>query len=311
MEHQLRPPTEQFFLNASLGANQWWRWVLGVVAIAVIWIGIGSIGLVYAGYAFLEATNLGGLTISDGEITGDGSLIAKLVLFGLGFAIGLAGIWLVLKLVHKKDLQRVVTGRASFDVSRYLFAMLVAFVISLALFLTNRFILQVDGTFRAPDAEFAYFLMVAIILVPIQSGFEEVLFRGYILQGTMLLLKNKAVLALLSGVLFSLPHLSNPEAAEFGFLPYVSALVASGAFHALIVLLDGGIELAAGYHAMNNLFMGVVANAEGAVITTPSLFLIQKDSYELFPNLALDILFFALAVVLLNFRYKWFRLGAR
>ena len=33
-----------------------------------------------------------------------------------------------------------------------------------------------------------------------------------------------------------------------------------------MTLLDGGIELAAGYHAMNNLFMGLVANTEVAAI---------------------------------------------
>ena len=34
-------------------------------------------------------------------------------------------------------------------------------------------------TFQPPGGEFLLFLVVAVILVPVQSGFEEVFLRGY------------------------------------------------------------------------------------------------------------------------------------
>lgn len=310
--NELLPPTEQFALNATLGANQWWRWVIGLISILVIWIGVGAFGLAYAGCFFLRATNVFGLDCSDSfEFTGDGHVLALLVFGGLGFAIALLGIWWVVKLVHKKDLKPVVTGRPRFDLSRYLVATLVGLVLSLALFLFNRYVLQWEMNFQAPGWEFVIFLPIALVLVPIQSGFEEVLFRGYILQGLMLLLKNKIVLAVLVGVIFALPHLANPEPGEFGVVPFLVVLASSGIFYTVLVLLDGGIELAAGYHMMNNLFLGVVSNTEDAVIQTPSLFVVQVENYNLFPNVAVEILAFVLAVAILNFKYKWFKLGAR
>ena len=110
---------------------------------------------------------------------------------------------------------------------------------------------------------------------------------GYLLQGIMLLVKSRAVLAVAVGLLFAV----------------------AGAFYALVTLFDGGLELAAGYHMINNLFMGVVSNTEDAVIETPALFTVHSQSYELFPNLVIEIVIFAVAILALNAKYKWFRVG--
>lgn len=304
-----RTAIDQLFLNSAHGSNQWWRWVAGLVVVILMWVGVGAIGLVLVGCRFLGATNIFGLDCSSAEgLTGDGSVIAQLVLAGLGFAVGLVGIWLVVKFIHRKELIRVVTGRTSFDFSRYLHGLLAALFLALLLFLFNRYVLQVEMTYHPPGCEFLLFVPVAIVLVPIQSGFEEVFFRGYILQGIMLLVRNKVVLAVASGLIFALPHIVNPEAGEYGLVPFLAALVANGIFFGILVLLDGGIELAAGYHAMNNFFLGAVANTEVAAIETPALFLIKIDSYDLFPNVFMDVAVFVLAVVALNFKYKWFKL---
>ena len=276
------------------------------MVVAVIWLGVGSVGLIYAGCAVLGATELLGLGCADAtEITGDGSLVATLALLGGGFAIGLGGIWLVVKLIHKKRLLQVVTGRAWFDINRYFVAIAVGFIMSLALFLVKRYILDVEMTFERPGWEFVAFVVVALVLVPLQAGFEEVFYRGYLMQGLLLVTKSKAVLVIAIGALFAVTHLTNPEADTYGIWIYVIALTSVGAFYALVTLFDGGIELAAGYHMISNLFMGVVSNTEDAVIETPALFTVHSDSYELFPNLALDIVIFAVAIVLFNSKYKW------
>ena len=123
--------------------------------------------------------------------------------------------------------------------------MAVGLVMSLALFLVNRYILQVEMTFEQPGWEFVAFVVVALALVPIQCSFEEVFYRGYLMQGPMLLVKNKAVLAIAVGALFAVTHLANPEADTYGIWIYVTALTIAWAFYALVTLFDGGIELAA------------------------------------------------------------------
>ena len=75
------------------------------------------------------------------------------------------------------------------------------------------------------------------------------------------------------------------------------------------MLLDGGIEVAAGYHAVNNLFIGLFANTEAAAISAPSLYVINIEEIALFANVFLDIVAFVLALLILNYKYKWFRLA--
>ena len=295
-----RSAAEQFFAKATLGLNQWWRWVVGLLVIIVIaWLGLGVL-ILLAGCGVLN--RIGALGVSCGE-----SMIAELALSGLVSAIGLAGVWLVARTLHRKPLKQFLSGRTRFDGERYLFGVLAALVISALTVLVNRFILQWEMTFQAPDWGFLVFLLFAIVLVPIQAGFEEVLFRAYIMQGLMQFLRNKLVLALAAGIIFALPHLANPEPWAYGIAPYLTDMVSVGFFFGIVTLLDGGIELAAGYHAMNNLFVDLVATTEVAVTDSPSLFLIHLDRYELFPDVFVTIVGLAVALALLSAKYRWFR----
>ena len=60
----------------------------------------------------------------------------------------------------------------------------------------------------------------------------------------MQLLRNKAVLAILTGVIFALPHHANPEPWSYGIAPHVTAPIASGLFFGIVVLSDRGLEFA-------------------------------------------------------------------
>ena len=93
----------------------------------------------------MESANPFGCRVrAETGVTGEGSLLAQLALGGTGFVIGLIGLWAVVKLIHKKNLMQVVTGRASFGYSRYLSGMLAALFISIVILLANIFILQTE-----------------------------------------------------------------------------------------------------------------------------------------------------------------------
>ncbi len=315
-------PADQFFLNASLGLIRWRRWVSGVIAIIAIWqilgiilpfiaiiaiaIVLGSTLPVAAWCEDLRAANIYGLTCDDLTSMAD-SQLSEFVLLNSTFVVGLIGVWIVVKLIHKKRLTQVVTGRTSFDYSRVLYAMPVGLFISLMGLLIMRFILQVEMTFRAPSLwEYLPFALFALVLTPLQAGFEEVFFRGYILQGLILLTRNKLVLALATAMVFVLPHLPNPEPWAYGVGWYVLEIMSIGILFAILTLLDGGIELAVGFHAMNNLFIGLIANLEVSVLETPSLFVIHLDPASLPSSFLLNVCSSALAVAIFNQKYKWF-----
>ena len=143
--------------------------------------------------------------------------------------------------------------------------------------------------------------------MPYQAGFEEVFFRGYILQRFILLGRSKWFLVSASAVVFVLPHLLNPEPWAYGPVPYILSLLLFGAFVTLITLLDGGIELAVGYHAMNNLFIALVSTTEVSAVQTPSLFVVPIEKHELFEGILLEVVIYVLAVLIFNLKYGWFR----
>ena len=298
-------PSDQFLRNAKLGRNRWWIWTLGIVAILVIWFGVAAIPDI-AACQFVRNAELVDFTCEDSKVEGASTLPA-FVLGAYGFVIAMIGIWLVVKLVHRKPLTKVVTARRSFDYNRALFAMLVGLVIIATPVLMVALVSPENIEFRSPDPwEYTVFFMFAIVLITIQAGFEEVFFRGYLLQWASLLSRNKIALTISTAIIFTLPHLANPEPWEYGVIPYVASLFAMGIFFGLVTVLDGGIELAVGVHVINNLFIALVANTSVAAFQTPSLFIRNIDEYRLFPDTIVLCLTFALILAILNLKYKWF-----
>lgn len=296
--------SDRFMLNATLGSNRWWRWVLGVLGIIVIWQGIGSIPSVVA-CQYLQRTNAVLFTCDDFGITGD-SLVPGFVLTFYGFIVGIIGVWLVVKLLHKKDLTHVITGRAAFDYNRVLYAIWIGLSIHALLFVFSIVIFQEEMAFQAPNLwEYVTFLLFAIVLIPYQAGFEEVFFRGYLLQGSALLTTNRTVIALASGVIFAIPHLANPEPWAYGPFPYFLSLVITGTFYAFLTLLDGGIELAVGHHALNNLFISLVASTEVSVLQSPALFIVPVQEYRLFDDIIVQLAIYAAPLAVFSWKYGW------
>jgi len=300
-----RAATARFYSNASLGLNGWWRWYAGVVAIALVWLEIGRIpwrvACQYVRQSHMLNFSCDGMTIS-----GD-SLVPSFVLSFYPFIIGIIGVWLAVRLLHRRSLVQVATGRATFDYNRVLFAISIGFCLYLAWFLIKSALFQSEVHFQAPNVwEYLTFLLFAIVLIPCQAGFEEIFFRGYILQRLMLFGRRKWFLVPVSGLLFAAVLMANPEPWAYGLVPYFISLFLFGAFAALITLFDGGIELAVGFHALNNLFITLVANTEVSAVPSPSLFVVPIDRYDLFPSLLVDIIAYALAAAIFNLRYRWF-----
>ena len=141
--------------------------------IIVIWQGVGAIPTV-AACEFVKSAQFVDFTCDDATIEGASSL-PSFVLGTYAFVIAMFGIWVVVRLLHKKQLTKVTTSRPSFDINRALFAMLVGFVI----FATPLLIAAAGGSetisFQSPNAwEYVTFFMFAILLIPFQAGFEEV-----------------------------------------------------------------------------------------------------------------------------------------
>ena len=303
---EIHSSVDRFLDLAKSGDNRWWVWFLGIVVIIVIWQAVGSIPTI-AACEFVKSARFVDFSCDDLVIEGASSL-PSFVLGTYAFVIAMIGIWAVVRVLHKKPFTQVVTARPSFDINRALFAMLVGFVI----FATPLLLLAAAGSdevaFQSPNAwEYVTFFMFAALLIPFQAGFEEVFFRGYLMQGFALLTRNRIVLVFVTAVVFTLPHLPNPEPWEYGVVPYVARVLTLGGFFALLTLLDGGIELAVGIHVINNLIYTLLAATSVSAIESPALFLIEVDEFRLFPDIIVLWVMLAILLAILNSKYRWFR----
>ena len=120
-------------------------------------------------------------------------------------------------------------------------------------------------------AEWFPFALAAIVLTPIQTSAEELLFRGYFLQGLGLLTKRKWILIIISGLIFAVPHFLNPE-MQYGFVLMGLFYFSFGAILTMITLKSNRLEYALGVHAANNLMTVLLANYKDSALPSPSIF---------------------------------------
>lgn len=202
-------------------------------------------------------------------------------LFLLTFPAGCLGLYLVQKIVHRRSLKALHTAWANINWWRIIEGFLITvIVLGGFMFIGSKLgLVNVRLTFNAQA--FWGFAIVSLLLIPLQSGTEEIVFRGYFNQALMHFVKNKWVVFTITSLGFMALHLSNPEAldgAASGTLPIVmSGYFFFGFAMCLLVWIDDGLESAIGVHAGNNCFAAILVNYEGSVLPTPSVFLSTPD----------------------------------
>ena len=65
--------------------------------------------------------------------------------------------------------------------------------------------------------EFLILAVIAILFIPIQTSVEEVVFRGYLMQGFGHWLNSRFMALFLTSIVFGSLHLANPEITALGY----------------------------------------------------------------------------------------------
>lgn len=253
------------------------RWLVGTLIILIAWGIVGS--LISLAVAFLLNLDLAALYGTD-----DASLAITATYPPWKPALAILVAWAPLLaatvLLHRfllgLNLKSLFT-RSSRSFSReILVGALVMFLIIVATTLPDFYLNQVSYTFTFDAARFFPYLLIAIFWVPLQSGAEEIFFRGWIQLRLEKAGRSIWIVSILSGAIFALPHLQNPEVNGelfFAILGYGS----TGFMFGWVTMRDKSIGIAIGAHAINNLFVGlVVATADSAlpsasIWTTPEV----------------------------------------
>jgi len=153
---------------------------------------------------------------------------------------------------------------------------------------------------------FVILCIIAILFVPLQTSFEEYLFRGYLMQGIGVILKNKWAPLLLTSFTFGMLHIANPEVDKLGNMIMVY-YIGTGLFLGIMTLMDEGMELALGFHAANNLFTALLVTADWTAFQTHSVLKDMSDPTQAgFVDIFMPVfIVFPIILLILAKKYKW------
>lgn len=219
-------------------------------------------------------------------------------------AFGLLIVLFWVKFVQGQSITSLTTSRQKIDWKRIFFSFFLWGSITSLMILGLYYTQPENFVWNFNPEKFFVFLVLAIILVPMQTSFEEYLFRGHMMQGIGLATNSRLVPLIITSVLFGLMHIANPEVGKIGYIIMIY-YIGTGFFLGIITLIDEGLELALGFHAANNLVGALLLTADWTAFQTNS---ILKDLSE--PSAGFDVLtpvFVIFPILLLIFSkvYGW------
>lgn len=282
--------------------NKFWKYLLGLVIIAgAAFLGqMPMLGAIFFETAFKGKT----YPTTDTELLHFFEPNLSLFLLLISYVVALGGVYLTVRFLHHQTFKSIITGRKSIDWKRVLFSFLLWSVFTVISTLVTYYFNPSDFEINFQPVPFLILFLIATLLVPIQTTVEELVFRGYLMQGFANLSRNKWLPLLAASVIFGLLHLSNPEVTKLGNIIMVY-YIGTGLLLGIMTLMDDGMELALGFHAANNLVGALLITSDWSAFQTYSIF---KDVSE--PEAGFDIIFpviviYPLLLIIFGYKYKW------
>lgn len=228
-----------------------------------------------------------------------------LIIVLLPLAIGLFVVLGWSKLVHSQTITSLTTSRKKIDWKRVFFAFAIWGGCTVLLTGIDIFMSPDDYVLNFKLVPFLILALIGIILIPLQTSFEEYLFRGHMMQGIGIMAKNRWVPLIITSVLFGIMHIANPEVEKLGYGIMVY-YIGTGFFLGILTLMDEGLELALGFHAANNLIGALLVTADWTAFQTDSIY---RDVSQ--PGLGWDVLvpvlvIYPILLFIFSKKYGWY-----
>ena len=245
-----------------------------------------------------------------GEFTSHQDLFSKLpsnltlFLILLPFAVVLPFIYMVLTRLHQRSFLSLITSRDRVDYKKILFSFFLWGTVSALLVIFDYIMSPEDYVWNFKPLAFLILFLISVVMIPLQTSMEELIFRAYLMQGFGVLFKNRWMPLLITSILFGLLHIWNPEIDKLG-IHLIWYYIGTGLFLGVITLMDEGLELALGFHAANNLVTALLVTASWTAFQTESLLI---DNSE--PSLGMELIItlvviYPLLALIFARKYKW------
>jgi membrane protease YdiL (CAAX protease family) len=268
----------------ALPRVQVWRLALGVAMTAVLYIA-GSVAFVVGGLFLMGPDNPEAEAFANGIGIGETPVSVLLLLSTFMFLLG--ALFAAVRLVHKRGPGSIFgqRGRRAHDFWRAMWVSLGVTAVTMALSLPFA-----DLTPNLSPERWAIFLLPALVLIAVQTGAEELVFRGYLQQQLGARFSSFLVWGVLPSLLFGVAHF---EIASAGASAPFVALAAGlfGLVAADLTARTGSIMAAWGMHFANNVVAILGVGVPGS-ITGLTLYLTEMpldDTDAILPFLFLDM----------------------
>jgi uncharacterized protein len=257
------------------GKNNFWRYIVMFAVILIVSNTIGAVPLLIA--TLIKSVSNPAVFSQLAANPNDLSVVGLspnmgFVMMLFPFIAGLTAFILLIKPLNNRTLGMTINGRTNIRWNRFFISGTVWMVLS-ALYLI--FYLNFDPsnfTINNKTSSLILLSLVSVLFIPFQAAFEEVLFRGYLMQGFAALVKNRWFPVIMTSILFGLMHGFNPEIKEFGFFTMMPQYITFGLIFGIITILDDGIEAAMGAHTANNIFLCIMVTNRSSALQTQAIY---------------------------------------
>lgn len=256
---------------AYTGKNQWWRYLAGILLIMGLWIGVA-----------IAVFEMFGELAQIAQRTSDPALrraieavmtdrFTEYVVINLGHIAILVALIVAVRLIHRRRFLSLITPGRSINWTRIGWGFAVYFALAVVLTIIDYALDPLVYRMTDHPVRVLAHAPIVIVLTPLQTTAEELLFRGYLMQGAGLITRRLWFPAALTSLIFMVLHLANPE-VEHGFLAACTYYFGIAFLLALVTTLSNSLELAIGAHAAINLFAALLVNYSDSALTVESFF---------------------------------------
>lgn len=226
-----------------------------------------------------------------------------LVMLLFPFIAGLVTFILLIKPLNSRTLKITINGTGKIRWNRFFISAFIWLGLSALYFFSYAELDPANFSLNNKTVSLIILSLISLLLIPFQAAFEEILFRGYLMQGFSALLRNRWFPLLMTSVMFGLMHALNPEVKQFGFFTMMPQYILFGLIFGVITILDDGIEAAMGAHTANNVFLCIMVTNKSSALQTPALF----EQHNIYPwtEFAALLLFGIIFVIILKTIFRW------
>ncbi len=286
-----------FIEQAYKGNNSWWRFMLTSICTAGIFV------VNFIAYFMMPKAQIDEVHKSMREVPNNLSLFINLSPFVLLLLL----LFLLVRNFHSRNVLSLTTSRKKVDYNRVFFSFSIVVLLTITVFMITYIVDNSNIKWNFEPLKFSYLFVISILLFPFQIGFEEYLFRGYLMQQIGIIAKNRWFPLVFTSVIFGLFHTANPEVAQMGYGAMIF-YIGTGFLLGMMTLMDESLELALGFHLGNNLMAALLITSDFSAIHTDAVFKYSgiENPTDLLIEMILSIaIVYPIILFIFAKRYNW------